>query len=129
NVEWGVENRTAGLRVPDSTPQNMRLENRLPGADANPYIAIAASLMCGYLGMVKRIAPSAPVQGRAYERRNLRLPFSLESALERMEQCRDVPEEMRKNFFRAYHAVKRVNNKNYKRLSRSREKEFHFITV
>uniref|UniRef100_A0A1I8AMX0 Gln-synt_C domain-containing protein n=1 Tax=Steinernema glaseri TaxID=37863 RepID=A0A1I8AMX0_9BILA len=67
NVEWGEENRTVGLRVPTSSPESMRVENRLPGADANPYLAIAASLLCGYLGMVEGIAPSAPVQ-RSEER-------------------------------------------------------------
>jgi glutamine synthetase len=88
NVEWGEENRTVGLRVPDAGPQNRRVENRLPGADANPYLAIAASLLCGYIGMVEGIEPSAPVQGRGYERRNLRLPLTIEDALERMENSR-----------------------------------------
>ena len=129
NVEWGVENRTAGLRVPDSTPQNMRLENRLPGADANPYIAIAASLLCGYLGMVNSIEPTAPVQGRAYERRNLRLPFSLESALERMEMCTDIQEVLGEKFCRGYIAVKRVENENYKRVISSWEREFLLLSV
>ena len=56
NVEWGEENRTVGLRVPDSSPENRRVENRLAGADANPYLALAASLLCGYIGMVEGIA-------------------------------------------------------------------------
>ncbi|GGJ09713.1 glutamine synthetase family protein [Halopseudomonas pertucinogena] len=129
NVEWGIENRTAGLRVPYSTPENMRLENRLPGADANPYIAIAGSLLCGYLGMIKKIEPSAPVEGRAYERRNLRLPFSLESALERMEQCQDVKELLGEKFCRGYIAVKRVENENYKRVISSWEREFLMLSV
>ena len=129
NVEWGIENRTAGLRVPDSTPENMRLENRLPGADANPYIAIAASLLCGYLGMINRIEPSAPVEGRAYERRNLRLPFSLESALERMEQCPDIQQVLGEDFCRGYIAVKRVENENYKRVISSWEREFLLLSV
>ena len=51
NLHWGYENRTTGLRVPDSSPQARRVENRFPGADANPYLAIAVSLACGYLGM------------------------------------------------------------------------------
>ena len=50
NVHWGYDNRTAGLRVPMSTADARRVENRVGGADANPYIAIAASLACGYLG-------------------------------------------------------------------------------
>src|SRR5690606_230366 len=97
--------------------------------DANPYIAIAASLMCGYLGMVKRIAPSAPVQGRAYERRNLRLPFSLESALERMEQCRDIQEVLAEKFCRGYIAVKRVETVDCERVIRAWAREFLLLTV
>lgn len=88
NVEWGEENRTVGLRVPDSSPENRRVENRLAGADANPYLALAASLLCGYIGMVEGIKPSAQVKGRGYERRNLRLPLTIEAALERMENCK-----------------------------------------
>ena len=44
NVHWGYDNRTAGLRVPMSGPDARRVENRVGGADANPYLAIAASL-------------------------------------------------------------------------------------
>ena len=52
-MQWGYDNRTAGLRVPMSDADARRVENRVGGADANPYIAIAASLACGYLGMVE----------------------------------------------------------------------------
>src|SRR5690349_7153283 len=44
NTQWGYDNRTAGLRVPVSSPESRRIENRVGGADANPYLAIAASL-------------------------------------------------------------------------------------
>lgn len=40
SLHWGYDNRTTGLRVPDSTPQGKRLENRFPGADCNPYLAM-----------------------------------------------------------------------------------------
>ncbi len=63
NVQWGYDNRTAGLRVPASDPEARRVENRLAGADANPYIAIATSLACGYLGMVEGLQPSEPISG------------------------------------------------------------------
>jgi glutamine synthetase len=72
NLEWGVDNRTAGLRVPESAPESRRIENRLAGSDTNPYLAIAGTLACGYLGMVNRIEPSPPVEGSAYK-----LPFEL----------------------------------------------------
>ncbi len=61
NVHWGYDNRTAGLRVPVSPPDSRRVENRIGGADANPYLAIAASLACGYLGMIENLQPTEPV--------------------------------------------------------------------
>lgn len=72
NLEWAVDNRTVGLRVPDSEPVARRVENRLAGSDVNPYLAIAATLACGYLGMVEKIKPRDPIEGSAYD-----LPFGL----------------------------------------------------
>ena len=129
NVEWGEENRTAGLRVPPSSPDAMRVENRLPGADANPYLAIAASLLCGYLGMVESIEPSAPVQGRAYERRNLRLPITIEDALAAMEECQVLEQYLGRKFVRGYVAVKRTEHENFKRVISSWEREFLLLSV
>ena len=84
NVHWAIDNRTVSLRVPSSDPANMRVENRVPGADANPYLAIAASLACGYLGMIEQIKPSDPVEGSAYRYAHT-LPINLEEALEQVQ--------------------------------------------
>jgi glutamine synthetase len=129
NVEWGEENRTVGLRVPEANPQNRRVENRLAGADANPYLVLAASLLCGYMGMVGGLQPSAPVQGRGYERRNLRLPITIEHALERMEACKDAEKYLGEKFMRGYVAVKRAEHENYKRVISSWEREFLLLSV
>jgi glutamine synthetase len=129
NVEWGADNRTVGLRVPAASPVAMRVENRLPGADANPYLALAASLLCGYLGMVERIAPGAPVQGRANERCNLRLPTSLEDALAQMEQCTVLQEYLGHKFVQGYIAVKRKEHENYLRVISPWEREFLQLSV
>lgn len=72
NVHWGIDNRTTGFRVPRSDPRSRRVENRVPGADANPYLAIAATLSCGLLGLKERLEPARPVDGDAYK-----LAFSL----------------------------------------------------
>ncbi len=61
NLEWGYDNRTSGLRVPHSGPAARRVENRIAGADANPYLAIAASLAAGLAGMEEKLQPSAPL--------------------------------------------------------------------
>jgi glutamine synthetase len=66
NLAWAVDNRTVGLRVPASGPENRRIENRLAGSDVNPYLAIAATLACGFLGMTEGLKPTAETKGSAY---------------------------------------------------------------
>lgn len=66
NLAWAIDNRTVGLRVPDSDVENRRIENRLAGSDVNPYLAIAGTLACGYLGMMEGLKPTDPIEGSAY---------------------------------------------------------------
>jgi glutamine synthetase len=66
NLAWAVDNRTVGLRVPDSEPDARRVENRLAGSDVNPYLVIAATLACGFLGMVEGSKPTPATSGSAY---------------------------------------------------------------
>lgn len=85
NLEWGVDNRTVGLRVPTSAANATRIENRLAGSDVNSYLAIAATLACGYLGMTAAMSPRSPVTGSAYN-----LPFALHRHLyEALDAFRD----------------------------------------
>ena len=66
NLSWAVDNRTVGLRVPGSGPQDRRIENRLAGSDVNPYLVLATTLACGYLGMIEGLQPDDPIDGSAY---------------------------------------------------------------
>jgi glutamine synthetase len=66
NLSWAVDNRTVGLRVPDAEPENRRIENRLAGSDVNPYLVLAGTLACGYLGMMEGLKPTDPIEGSAY---------------------------------------------------------------
>ena len=72
NVSWGIENRTSAVRViPGNSPKATRLECRLPGADANPYLILAASLASGLYGIEQGLTPPDPVSGNAYETNGL----------------------------------------------------------
>jgi glutamine synthetase len=64
---WGIDNRTCALRVIAGSPSSQRLEHRLAGADANPYLATAAVVASGLWGIEHQVEPSAPVTGNAYE--------------------------------------------------------------
>jgi glutamine synthetase len=67
SATWGIENRTCALRVISGGPSSQRLEHRVPGADANPYLAVAAVIASGLWGIERQLEPSAPVIGNAYE--------------------------------------------------------------
>jgi len=84
NASWGIENRSAALRVISSSaqPERCRIECRRPGADANPYLALAALAVAAGEGLRRGAEPPPPVVGDAYAREDLpALPGSLESAL------------------------------------------------
>ena len=74
---WGVENRTAGIRVIPGGPTSQRIECRVAGADANPYLAAAAILCAAKAGIEEAIEPSEPVSGNAYDLQDT-LPDSLQ---------------------------------------------------
>jgi glutamine synthetase len=83
NLTWGIDNRTAALRAIVSSPEAIRIENRVPGADLNPYLAFAATLAGGLHGIEKGLEPPAAVRGSAYKALDAaRLPNSLPQALE-----------------------------------------------
>ncbi|HEY9029248.1 MAG TPA: glutamine synthetase family protein [Burkholderiaceae bacterium] len=81
NFHWGYDNRTAGLRIPRSGPAARRVENRVAGADANPYLVIAATLAAGLDGIERALPPTDPMDDSAYEQAHT-LPRSLVSAIE-----------------------------------------------
>jgi len=105
NVEWGHDNRTCGLRIPISDRANRRVEIRLPGADANPYLAIAAAMISGLLGVEEGIEPSAEVTTSAY-RKPRSLPRTMEEALDRFAACDPVLRILGEPFVLAFLAVK-----------------------
>ena len=81
NLAWAVDNRTVGLRVPESDPDARRVENRLPGADVNPYLAIAVTLACGFLGMIEGLKPDEEAEGSAYDSGDFGLHRTLSASI------------------------------------------------
>jgi len=128
NTEWGYDNRTVGLRVPHGEPESTRVENRLAGADANPYLAMAATLACGYLGMLGQLEPRPPLQGSAY-RQGRSLPSELGRALDALEECQALADVLGARFTRVYLAVKRAEHNAYFRVISSWEREYLLLRV
>ncbi len=128
NVQWGYDNRTVGLRVPVSDPQSTRIENRVAGADVNPYLAIAASLACGYLGMIEGLRAGQPVTGSGYNL-GYQLSRSLEDSLRLLETSTALNEIMGERFVRSYSAVKNKEYETFFHVISSWEREFLLLNV
>ncbi|MFT3755928.1 MAG: glutamine synthetase family protein [Pseudoxanthomonas sp.] len=128
NVLWGYDNRTCGLRVPYDSPENMRVESRFAGSDANPYLAMAATLACGLLGMREKLEPTAPFSGDGQEV-GYDLPRSLGEALDELEGCAAMQEILGERFVRAYVSVKRKEYETFFRVISSWEREFLLLNV
>jgi glutamine synthetase len=128
NLHWGYENRTTGIRVPDSNAQARRVENRFPGADANPYLAIAVSLACGYLGMKQKIAASEPHEGDAFNE-PIAVARSLEEALRLLDEDNDLKQVLGAHFVKAYCAVKLEEFEAFNKVISSWEREYLLLNV
>ncbi|MEM1160683.1 MAG: glutamine synthetase family protein, partial [Pseudomonadota bacterium] len=128
NMDWGRDNRTTGLREPISGPDARRIENRVVGADANPYLAIAACLAAGYLGMMQKIPAREAVKSDSYDRPR-ELPYGLLEGLEEFSASEDLQEVLGKRFCRLYAAVKQQEHAEFMRVISSWEREHLLLNV
>jgi glutamine synthetase len=129
NTHWGHENRTVGLRVPISDTKNRRVENRVPGADANPYLAIAASLACGYLGMIENLTPTKAMEGNAYESSRYQLPRHILDAVGRFRGCADLKDMLGAEFVSLYSDVKASEHDAYQQVISPWERQHLLLNV
>ncbi len=105
NVQWGLDNRTVGFRVPESSPHDRKIENRVIGADANPYLAFAVTLACGYLGMLDAIEPTPATTGSAHAL-DFELPQGLPEALRLLRAEERLRTVLGERFVDVYAAIK-----------------------
>ena len=107
---WGIDNRTTGLRVLNLTRQAARLEHRLAGADANPYIAVAASIAAGIWGVENKVEPPTLCTGDAYDLQDSGatvLPWTLEEAVRELERSELARELLGQEFVEHFIATRR----------------------
>jgi glutamine synthetase len=129
NVAWGYDNRTTAFRVPTSDPSQRRVENRLPSSDANPYLALAASLACGWLGIVNEIEPDQPTDRTANEDGGISLPRGLLEAVAAFEAEVSFRDVFGAEFVGTYAGIKRGEHETFMQVISPWEREFLLLQV
>ena len=82
SIGWGYENRTAAIRIPGGNNKARRIEHRVAGADANPYLVLASILGGALLGIEQKMTPADAIAGDAYSQDLAQLPVNWVSAIE-----------------------------------------------
>lgn len=108
NRRWGYNNRSTGIRIPAGPSEARRIEHRVSGADANPYLAIAAVLAGVHHGLSKKVEPSAPFEGNAAGFTDPTVRFDLDGTLAAMEAGPIMAEYFGPAYVDVYCAAKRV---------------------
>ena len=108
-VAWGRDNRTCAVRVVGHGPA-LRLELRLPGADVNPYLALAAMIAAGLHGMDAALELEPPVEGNAYVADKPHVPATLHAARELFADSAVARERVRRGGRRALPEQRRAWN-------------------
>ena len=128
NFHWGYDNRTVGFRVPGDEAHSMRVENRLASADVNPYIAIATSLACGYIGMKQGLKPGKPMSQSAYQE-PLQLTRDWFQSLQNLTECQPLRDVLGDTFIDVYVAVKEVEFDHFMHAVTPWEREYLLLRV
>ena len=128
NLEWGRDNRTTGIRIPIAGSESRRVENRLAGMDCNPYLGIAASLACGYLGLMEEERPDKQYKGDAYEGEE-DVPREMGAALDLFDEAKKMHEVLGEEFVRVYSIVKRTEYEEFLQVISPWEREHLLLNV
>lgn len=115
---WGFENRTTALRVIEGSPKSQRIEVRIGSADANPYIALAATLAAGLYGIENKLQPSAVTLGNAYavdHPKELHFPRTLWEAAQRLRQSEAAKDYLGAEFVDHYAATREWEEREFRK--------------
>ncbi len=116
NRRWGVNNRSAGLRIPVGPGSARRVEHRVAGADANPYFAAAAMLAGLHHGLVHKLEPGPAAVGNVSREPDEALPFTIDDALARLTHASHLPAYLGAETVALYGETKRLEVQRFRRI-------------
>jgi glutamine synthetase len=126
---WGFNNRTVAMRIPTADPESMRIEHRVAGADANPYLVTAAILAAIDFGIERRLVPDDPIDGNAYLHAAQTFPTDWHQAIESFANSNWVSHAFGTRFHHVYREVKRAEFNAFRKHITPLEVQWYLRTV
>ena len=129
SASWGVNNRTVSLRIPAGAPETCHIEHRPAGADANPYLVMAAILAGMHYGITEKLDPGAPVSGNGYEKRARYIPGNWYDAIDAFWRASILKEYFGKDFVDTFCTLKEVEADRFNAEPTARDFEWYLRTI
>ena len=125
---WSPNNRSTAIRIPAGTHDSRRFEHRVAGADANPYLTMAAVLAGAHFGIINKLEPPPMVEGAAPLIDNSQTPLSLRDALHAMKNEAILSNYISKSYLKRYRLTKTLELKRFKSIISRREYEWYLLS-
>lgn len=125
NRSWGINNRSVAVRIPVGDGAAKRLETRIAGADANPYLVLAATLAAVHQGLTQKIVPPDISTGNACTELDPGLPLKWDAALDALEKAQTLPAYLGEEFCAAYVTNKRIERESFYSTASIKEYEWY----
>jgi glutamine synthetase len=126
---WGHDNRTVALRVPSGPPAARRIEHRVAGADASPWLVLSAVLAGIHHGLASRLEPGPPTRGNAYAEVEPDLPVSWERAEAALAAAAVLPGYLGEAFCRLYRVCRSAERARFEQAVTPLEQSWYLRTV
>ncbi|RQW25435.1 glutamine synthetase [Rhodobacteraceae bacterium CH30] len=129
---WGVDNRTVALRAIPGSAKSQRVEYRLPGADANPYLALAGALAAGFAGIAAQTEPETPISANGYQYEapaHLQLPHTLRDAAQALRASAVARDWLGDDFVEHYAATREWEEREFQRYVTDWELQRYFEAI
>ena len=129
NTAWGINNRTVSLRIPHCDEESVRVEHRAAGADANPYLVMAAVLAGIHHGLVNKIDPGRPTTGNAYEQEQADLPLYWQRAIRFFRNGKVLKPYLGEKYHAAFEGMRRFECDEFNKRIQPLDFEWYMRTV
>jgi glutamine synthetase len=129
SASWGINNRTVSLRIPAGAPATCHIEHRPAGADANPYLVMAAVLAGIHHGISKKLDPGAPIDGNGYEKRAKYIPGNWYEAIDALWRAPILRSYFGKPFIDTFCTLKEVEADRFFAVPTARDFEWYLRTI